>query len=262
MKELFEKGHAGGSFSAATALSVTGHFLVLFLVFMVSRIPIAVENDLGRSLVIHATLLSEKEMSSHPQQSVAAVSRKVDTKVKMEVKPKVKVAEQKAVMQSQVIPPVSEQKTTSAPFLQPSPLVEKASGSSSSAKSISTESVGMASSAGGAGTSRVSGSGDTGTSSLGGTSAVPRYRSNPHPPYPYQARTRGHEGLVVMTAEVREDGRVSSIHLKRSSGYDSLDHSALTTVRSWLFEPARRHGMAVPSVVDIPIRFSLQEDYD
>ncbi|MGV8058808.1 MAG: energy transducer TonB [Smithellaceae bacterium] len=260
MKELFEKGHAGGSFSAAAALSVTGHFLVLLLVFMVSRIPISMENDLGRSLIIHATLLSEKEMSSHPQQSVSAVR---DTKVKVEVKPKLKVAEEKAVIQSQVVPQVSEHKTISAPLLPLSPqVVEKASGSSSSAKNISIESVGMVSSAGGAGTSRLSGSGDTGVSGTGGTSAVPRYRSNPHPLYPYQARTRGHEGLVVLTAEVREDGRVSSIHLKRSSGYASLDQSALTTVRSWLFEPARRHGMAVPSVVDIPIRFSLQEDYD
>jgi len=245
MKEqLFERVNAGGmeSFSTTAAMSVTGHLLILFLVFMVSSsFSISTRKDLDRLPVIHATLVSEKGMPSLLQQSVAAVKRKTEAE------------EQKAVVQPRVIQKALEQKTTPAPLSALSPQVVEKAGGSSSAMSIDAKSVGMAPSTGGADVSRTSGS--------GGTSAVPRYRSNPHPPYPYQARTRGYEGLVVLTAEVREDGRVSGIRLKRPSGYSSLDQSALATVRSWLFDPARRHGIAVASVVDIPIRFSLQ-DYD
>ncbi|MEN6373888.1 MAG: energy transducer TonB [Smithella sp.] len=243
MKEqLFERVDASGmeSFSTTAVLSVTGHALVLFLVCMVSSLPISVRNNLDRLPIIQATLVTEKGMSS-PQQTVVAVQRKAEVEKKEVVKP-------------HVIPKTSEQKTAPVPLPLVVPQVaEKASGSSS-AMSIDTKSLGKAANPD---TARAPGAGGA-----GGTSAVPRYRSNPRPPYPYQARTRGHEGLVVLMAEVREDGRVSSIRLKRSSGYSSLDQSALSTVRAWLFEPAKRLGMAVASVVEIPVRFSLQDDRD
>ncbi|MEQ8152747.1 MAG: energy transducer TonB, partial [Smithellaceae bacterium] len=147
-----------------------------------------------------------------------------------------------------------EQKTAPAPLPLAAPQVAQKTSGSSSAMSIDAKSLGASANPD---TARASGAGGA-----GGTSAVPRYRSNPRPPYPYQARSRGHEGLVILTAEVREDGRVNSIRLKRSSGYSSLDQSALSTVRSWLFEPAKRLGMAVASVVEIPVRFSLQDERD
>ena len=241
MKEqLFERVDASGmeSFSTTAALSVTGHALVLFLVCMVSSLPISVRNSLDRLPIIQATLVTEKGMPS----PVVAVQRKAEVE-----KPKV-------VAQPRVIPKTAEQKTAPAPLpVAASQTAQKTSGSSS-AMSIDAKSLGTAANPD---TARASGAGGA-----GGTSAVPRYRSNPRPPYPYQARSRGHEGLVILTAEVREDGRVNSIRLKRSSGYSSLDQSALSTVRSWLFEPAKRLGMAVASVVEIPVRFSLQDDRD
>lgn len=246
MKEdLFERVNAGGmgSLSTTAALSVTGHVLVLFLIFMVSSLPVSVRKSLDRLPIIHATLVSGKEMSSLLQHNVVAVKRKEE--------------ESKAVIQPRVIPRALEQKTASAPLAALSPRMAEKSGGSSSAMSIDAKSISTASSAGGADKPRVSGSGGA-----GGTSAVPRYRTNPRPPYPYQARTGGYEGLVVLTAEVRADGRVSGIRLKQSSGYASLDQSALSTVRSWIFEPARRSGVTVASVVDIPVRFSLHNDDD
>jgi TonB family protein len=247
-EEPFERVHAGGmgSFSTTAVLSVTGHVLVLFLVFMVSSLPVSVRKSLDRLPIIHATLVSEKGTPSFPPHSAVAVKRKAE--------------EQNVVVKSRAIPKASEQKTILAPLSTPSPPVVEKAGGSSSAMSIGAKSVGASSSAGGAGTSLAFRSAGDRASGAGGTSAVPRYRSNPHPPYPNQARIRGHEGLVVLTAEVREDGRVSGIRLKRSSGYSSLDQSALTTVRSWLFEPARRFGTAVASVVDIPVRFSLHDE--
>lgn len=244
MKEdLFERVNTGGmgAISTTAALSVTGHVLILFLVFMVSSLPVSVRKGLDRLPVIHATLVSGKEMPSLPQHSVVAVKHKAE--------------EQKTVIKPRVITKAPEQKTVSVPLSTLSPPVEEKTSGSSSAMSIDAKSISATSAAEGGDKPRVSGSGGT-----GGTSAVPRYRTNPRPPYPYQARTRGYEGLVVLTAEVRADGRVSGIRLKRSSGYVSLDQSALTTVRSWIFEPARRSGVAVASVVDIPVRFSLHND--
>jgi protein TonB len=246
-EELFERVDVAGmeSFSTTAVLSVTGHVLVLFLVFMVSFFPISIRNNLNRLPIIQATLVSEKEMTSLPRQRVAAIARKAQAE------------EHKVLVQPRVVPKASEQKTISAPLPVLSPQAVEKTGGSSSAMSIDAKSAGMSSSTGGVDKPRASGSGG-----VAGTSAVPRYSSNPRPPYPYQARSRGHEGLVVLTAEVRENGRVSSIRLKRSSGYASLDQSALATVRSWIFEPARRSGMAVASVVEIPVRFSLRDDHD
>jgi len=80
---------------------------------------------------------------------------------------------------------------------------------------------------------------------------------NPRPPYPTLARRRGWEGLVVVLVMVNELGLAQSVELHQSSGHDILDQSALTTVRSWRFSPARRGGHTVPASVQVPIRFSL-----
>ncbi|HQL90167.1 MAG TPA: energy transducer TonB [Syntrophales bacterium] len=91
----------------------------------------------------------------------------------------------------------------------------------------------------------------------GYSEAMPRYRENRPPFYPSAARQRGWEGDVLIAAEVRPDGRIGAIRIKRSSGYASLDDSALEAVRAWRFEPAKRMGSPVDAWVEIPIRFKL-----
>ena len=91
----------------------------------------------------------------------------------------------------------------------------------------------------------------------GYSEAMPRYRENRPPVYPGAARQRGYEGDVLIAAEVRADGRIGAVRVKRSSGYASLDDSALEAVRAWRFEPARRMGAVVDAWVEIPIRFKL-----
>jgi len=90
-----------------------------------------------------------------------------------------------------------------------------------------------------------------------GTSA--RYRSNPRPEYPEEARRLHQEGVVLLSVEVSEDGRATDVSLKRSSGSDLLDQAALQAVKRWTFEPARVASLPVSSRVDVPIRFSLSE---
>jgi TonB family protein len=100
-----------------------------------------------------------------------------------------------------------------------------------------------------------SGSGDPGNGGTGGLH--PRYAQNPKPVYPLEAREKGYQGEVLLKVEVLSNGRVGQIEVKKSSGYDILDQSALATVRQWRFIPARKGEVAIPFWVNIPIKFQL-----
>ena len=54
------------------------------------------------------------------------------------------------------------------------------------------------------------------------------------------------------------NGRVGQIEVKKSSGHEMLDRSALTTVKQWRFIPAKKGDDAIPLWVNIPIKFQLQ----
>lgn len=89
------------------------------------------------------------------------------------------------------------------------------------------------------------------------TSARPRYRSNPKPDYPADARRTGQQGVVTLAVQVTADGRAASVQLSRSSGFPLLDTAALQAVRRWTFEPARTAGIPTASRVEVPVRFDL-----
>lgn len=98
-----------------------------------------------------------------------------------------------------------------------------------------------------------------GDSSAKATSAQPRYRSNPKPEYPREARRLKQQGRVLIDVEVSASGRPASVTLKRSSGVPSLDEAALTAVRRWTFDPARAGGIAISSRVEVPVQFNLAQ---
>ena len=89
--------------------------------------------------------------------------------------------------------------------------------------------------------------------------AIPQYGSNPLPVYPSLARKMGHEGVVLLAAEILSDGRVGQLVVKKSSGFRTLDQSALDAVRRWKFIPAKWMGQAVSAWVDVPVKFRLSE---
>lgn len=86
----------------------------------------------------------------------------------------------------------------------------------------------------------------------------PRYAENPRPLYPREAKRKGYEGEVLLRVEVLSNGRVGEIEVKRSSGYDLLDRSAMIAVKQWRFIPAKRGETPVPAWVNIPIAFQLR----
>ena len=77
------------------------------------------------------------------------------------------------------------------------------------------------------------------------------------PPYPAQARQSGQEGSVIIRVHVAADGSASSLSIRRSSGYSSLDEAALTGVRQWRFAPARQGDHAVDGYFDVKVSFQL-----
>ncbi len=89
--------------------------------------------------------------------------------------------------------------------------------------------------------------------------AVPRYRENPPPRYPASAARRGQEGLVLLSVTVGIDGRPKEVSVKKSSGYEILDESALRAVKDWRFDPATRRGVPFEMTVEIPVRFELSQ---
>lgn len=95
------------------------------------------------------------------------------------------------------------------------------------------------------------------TGPAGTTIAMPRYFDNKRPAYPLAARRNGYEGTIVLSAQVLSSGDVGELRIKKSSGYEVLDQSALEAVRQWRFEPGKRMGQPVTTWVEVPIRFVL-----
>jgi periplasmic protein TonB len=88
--------------------------------------------------------------------------------------------------------------------------------------------------------------------------ATPLYRQNPVPEYPLIARKRGYQGTVVLEVLVNREGKVKELTLSASSGYSVLDQAALTSVKTWLFDPGTRGGEKVDMWVKVPVRFQLE----
>ncbi len=84
------------------------------------------------------------------------------------------------------------------------------------------------------------------------------YLNNPAPAYPAQSRQLGEQGKVLLRVLVKADGSVEQVNLRKSSGYDRLDSTALETVKQWRFVPAKRADQAIAAWVIVPISFSLE----
>jgi protein TonB len=86
----------------------------------------------------------------------------------------------------------------------------------------------------------------------------PSTKEAPKPAYPAGPRTRGEQGTVSVLIQVRADGSVGTVTVKKSSGNPALDEAAVTGVRSWTFVPARRGPNPVEHMVEVPVVFRLQ----
>jgi TonB family protein len=140
----------------------------------------------------------------------------------------------------------------------PAPLSVQAKGSSAEAgMGQAGKGLGQGSGMGQGGSGSGLGEGEEGFGwGLSGVSS-PKYAQNPKPVYPQEAREKGYQGKVLLRVEVLANGRVGQVALKKTSGCEALDRSALAAVKEWRFIPARKGEVAVPVWVVIPIKFQL-----
>lgn len=78
------------------------------------------------------------------------------------------------------------------------------------------------------------------------------------PKYPFRARKRGLEGVVVLDVVVSKWGETVSCLVIDSSGYNDLDNAAKKTILSSKFYPGTMNGEEVESTLRISIRFLIK----
>ena len=79
------------------------------------------------------------------------------------------------------------------------------------------------------------------------------------PPYPPMDARLGNQGIVFLRLQIGPDGSVLNAKVLRSSGAEGLDRAALSWVAAhWRYQPAIRGGVAVPSAVDVAVKFDLK----
>jgi protein TonB len=78
------------------------------------------------------------------------------------------------------------------------------------------------------------------------------------PNYPARSRRLNEQGRVLLRVELGEDGRVSSVAVKTSSGFPLLDEAATSAVKTWRCKPAIQNGVAVRAVALQPFAFILE----
>jgi TonB family protein len=80
---------------------------------------------------------------------------------------------------------------------------------------------------------------------------------DPKPPYTEEARKARTEGILVLSAIIRTDGRVDGIRIVKGLGY-GLDESAIRTIAGkWRFRPAVSGGRPIECPVTIEVTFRL-----
>jgi protein TonB len=78
------------------------------------------------------------------------------------------------------------------------------------------------------------------------------------PSYPKQSLRLGEQGKTVLLVELDELGTVAQVSVKSGSGFPRLDEAAMSAVRNWRCNPAKRNGVAVRSLALQPFNFTIK----
>ena len=91
-----------------------------------------------------------------------------------------------------------------------------------------------------------------------GSKYEPPRISGRQPAYPAEARRLGLRGRVVVRLFIDVTGAITRVELATSSGHRLLDEAALSSLRTWRAQPARRGGVPVATVELQPVDFQLR----
>ncbi|HZD32045.1 MAG TPA: energy transducer TonB [Candidatus Angelobacter sp.] len=82
----------------------------------------------------------------------------------------------------------------------------------------------------------------------------PKATKSPDPEYPKIPADAEPNGLVVMLVGLSTKGHVELVHVLRASN-DAFQESAVTTVKTWKFSPAKKDGKPVPVQITVEMHF-------
>ncbi len=82
----------------------------------------------------------------------------------------------------------------------------------------------------------------------------PKATHSPDPPFPDLPPDAEPSGIVVMQIGVDAHGHVKPVRVLRSPG-QAFEKSAVATVKTWRFKPAKQDGKPVPVQITVEMRF-------
>jgi TonB family protein len=82
----------------------------------------------------------------------------------------------------------------------------------------------------------------------------PKATHSPDPDYPDIPPDAEPRGVVVMLVGLNTKGHVELVHVLRASN-DAFQNSAVTTVKTWKFSPAKKDGKPIPVQVMVEMHF-------
>jgi periplasmic protein TonB len=86
---------------------------------------------------------------------------------------------------------------------------------------------------------------------------IPKFQARPQ--YPFEMRRAGIAGEVVVDFIVDTNGDVQNAYALRSSQRE-FEAAAVQAVSKWKFKPGRKGGRDVPTHMQVPIVFTLNEE--
>jgi protein TonB len=83
----------------------------------------------------------------------------------------------------------------------------------------------------------------------------PKATRSPDPDFPVIPADAEPHGVVIMLIGINTKGHVELVHVLRASN-DAFQQSAVSTVKTWRFSPAKKDGKAVPVQVTVEMKFA------
>jgi TonB family protein len=211
-----------------------------------------------KKLIRENTKIQKEENKSTQeikQREPASDKKELDQEI-----PSTQTVVRKISLEGQKQPPHRQEEEETVKNLIPSPIAEGAILIADSSLKEEGKSISSAIGAGGGSGNKSGiggGLGGEGPGNGGANMPYLAYSRNPKPLYPLEARKKGYEGDVLLGVEVLPNGEVGQIEVKKSSGYEVLDQSALSAVKKWKFIPVKKGDAATPFWVNVPIKFQL-----
>lgn len=100
--------------------------------------------------------------------------------------------------------------------------------------------------------------GSAGSSRVELPSSDAGYLQNPAPVYPALSRRLGEQGKVLVRVLIGADGIAQKAEIKRSSGFDRLDRSALEYVMRCRYVPGKVGGVPQAMWYEAPVNYVLE----